>query len=180
MKLSLYPALAAALLGAATIGNQKSGSPLAIQAVAANAQNINGDPLTLEEIIANSETIFSGVCTKVEKFEKDPKTKLSTIEFTFKIAKGFQGVMSGETKFKQYGLISRLPVYEVGKKYVLFLSPPSKYGLTSPVGGNNEGCFEVRKDETTKEESVIYEGNEIEYGKFLQTIQDISDKKKTK
>ena len=163
-------AAVATLLGAAAVDNQNSGSPLAIQI--ASAQRVV--PVTLEEMVTDSEKIFSGICTKIEEFKKDPKAKVSSIEFTFKIAEGLKGIMGGETKFKQYnGKEIRIPGYNVGEKYILFLSAPSpNSGLTAPVG-LQQGCLSVYKKDGQKGEFINYKGNEIKYEDFRNTIQDI-------
>lgn len=162
-------AAAATLLGAVTIGNQNSGSPLAIQT--ASAQRVA--PVTLEEMVADSEKIFSGTCIKIEEFKKDPKAQVPSVEFTFKITEGLKGVMGGETKFKQYNRKELIiPSYMVGEKYILFLSPPSeRSGLTAPIG-LQQGCVDVYKKNGEKGEFVNYKGNEIKYEHFVNTIKD--------
>ena len=130
--------------------------------------HINVVPLKLGEIIVSSDRIFSGVCTKVTKFDKDPVANVRTEQFAFKLIEGIKGVAGkNEINFKQYSpLISG---YEVGKKYVLFLAPDSGSGLTSPVG-LDQGRFDVYQKEGVNEEFVVYKGVETKYNDFLKTV----------
>ena len=191
MRLSLYPALAATLLGATTIHTQNSNSlERGVQAAATSNENLNPDPLRnkvqtvalgdkiqihavplkLEEMVSASKKIFSGECTEIKEVKEDP-TKISFIEFTFKVDKGIKGVEGKEVKFKQY---NRLPGYDKGQKYVLFLPSPGKLDLLYPIGGD-QGRLQIYKKDKGKEEFVTYKGNEIRLEDFRNTVQDIID-----
>lgn len=109
-------------------------------------------PLTLDEIAESADRIFTGYCLKVEEIEKDPISNLPVIKYTFKIIeriKGLENINNSIVTFKQWKATATDSNYEIGKKYVLFLYPNSKLGLTNPVGilqgqfniennGNNE------------------------------------------
>lgn len=104
-------------------------------------------PLNLEEIEKSADRIFSGTCTKAEEIEKDSESGgLPVFKYTFKITDGVKGVENKETvTFKQWKPVSRGTGYEVGKKYVLFLYPNSKRNLTSTIGVDGQGYFEVEE-----------------------------------
>ena len=92
-------------------------------------------PLNLEEIIEAAGLIFSGVCTNVENIENDPEANLPVYKYTFKVTDAIKGTGNREfITFKQWQATSKDAGYNIGEKYVLFLYPESKLGLTSPVG----------------------------------------------
>lgn len=103
-------------------------------------------PLNLEEIVSASDRIFTGRCISVEEIEKDKDSRnLPTIKFTFKVTEGIKGTGNKkEISFKQWKPTIRNANYQIGKKYVLFLFPDSKFGLTSPVGFL-QGQFEIEE-----------------------------------
>ena len=91
-------------------------------------------PLNLEEIIEASSLIFSGVCTNVENIESDEKSNLPVYKYTFKVIDNIKGANKEFITFKQWQATSEEAGYSIGEKYILFLYPESKLGLTSPVG----------------------------------------------
>ncbi len=112
-------------------------------------------PLNLEETTEIADRIFAGVCTKTEKIKNDPVSGLPVIKYTFKITEGIKGIKDkSEISFKQWEALSNdNSHYTEGEKYLLFLYPDSRKGLTSPVGFA-QGQFEVKKDPYSKIESV--------------------------
>lgn len=108
-------------------------------------------PLDLQELTDTADRIFTGVCTNVEKVDKDPIAKLSIVKYTFKIVDKIKGLEGKSTvTFKQWGVLSSDSNYLIGKKYILFLYPNSEKGLTSPVG-YLQGQFDIRKDKSNNE-----------------------------
>ncbi|MBI3589766.1 MAG: hypothetical protein HY094_00085 [Candidatus Melainabacteria bacterium] len=104
-------------------------------------------PMNLEEIIKYSGKIFAGICTGVEEIENDPESHLPVIKYTFKITEGIKGVDDqNEITFKQWQPTARSVGYEIGKKYVLFLYPESSRGLTSTIGTDGQGYFEILEE----------------------------------
>ena len=102
--------------------------------------------VNLEELATSAEKIFAGKCTDIEKIDKDPKSGLSVIKFTFKVSDAIKGIDGNKTiSFKQWEPTTRNAPYEIGKKYVLFLHGDSRIGLTSPVGFL-QGQFEINKE----------------------------------
>ena len=112
-------------------------------------------PMNLEEIIETSGRIFAGRCTKVEEIENDTESNLPVIKYTFKITEGIKGIgKKEEIVFKQWQPTVRESNYETGKKYVLFLYPESKRGLTSPVG-LSQGLFQVEEKGLIRKKEVV-------------------------
>ena len=112
-------------------------------------------PLNLEEIIFASDRIFTGICTGAEEIEDDPESKLSVVQYTFKITEVMKGLQEKEEiTFKQWKPTVKDAGYEIEKKYILFLYPNSERGLTSPVGFL-QGQFEVEKKGLIRRSEVI-------------------------
>lgn len=83
--------------------------------------------------------IFSGTVKGVE-FEAAPtRGGVATTRVTFHVDEGIRGVATGQTlTIREWaGLWRSGERYRVGERVALFLYPPSKLGLTSPVGGAN-------------------------------------------
>lgn len=113
-------------------------------------------PLNLEEIVSASDRIFTGRCISVEEIEKDNDSRnLPTVKFTFKVTEGIKGIGNKkEVSFKQWKPTVRNANYQIGKKYVLFLFPDSKFGLTSPVGFL-QGQFEIEEKGIILKKEVV-------------------------
>ncbi|MFQ5627547.1 MAG: hypothetical protein ACE5I1_02205 [bacterium] len=101
------------------------------------------------ELTTLADRIFIGACLSVE-------TKSMTIEgqnaivteYTFEVTQAIKGVAGKSIVFRQFGpsqgagSIVGMPVYEIGKSYMLFLRKDSPYKLTSPIGFG-QGAFLV-------------------------------------
>ena len=110
-------------------------------------------PLNIEEITESADRIFSGVCLKKEAIKNDP-SGVSVIKYTFNIAEGIKGVKDKTTiSFKQWASLGSDSTYTEGQKYLLFLYPDSRKGLTSPVG-YLQGNFEVKKEVNSDNEII--------------------------
>jgi hypothetical protein len=81
--------------------------------------------------------IFSGRVKSVERISSNPASSVPVMRVTFQVDKGFVGVRSGQELVihECAGLWQSGESYRPGEKVLLFLYPPSKLGLTSPVGG---------------------------------------------
>ena len=101
-------------------------------------------PLNLDEITDSADRIFTGICKKIENIEKDPVSNLKVIKYTFKIIESIKGVNIDEIIFVQWKPTTVDVGYVIGEKYVVFLYPNSRLGLTSPVG-YVQGKFLVEK-----------------------------------
>ena len=91
----------------------------------------HGHPLTL-----NSGYIFAGTVRSVEQMA--PRTPgVATVQINFHIDEAIRGVRTGQMlAIREWaGLWNSGERYRPGERVLLFLYPPSKLGLTSPVGG---------------------------------------------
>ncbi len=186
-------AAAATFLGAAAVGDK---NPKLLQTnvqAATNASAISADRKPdfrfLKEVIKESEHIFSGVCTKIEKIEKDPKTEYPVIELTFKITDGLKGVKGGEFKFRLSGNSNnpKENIFHEKQKCILLLRTPTG-GLTGALGlYGRKDRFDVYKKDGEMGEFVFYEygginrlTKEFKYEDFMKTIKDIITKQSNK
>jgi hypothetical protein len=114
-------------------------------------------PMNLEEIEKRADRIFGGVCTGKEEIESDSVTGgLPTIKYTFKITDSIKGVKGKkEITFRQWSATVRSAGFETGKKYVLFLYPDSSRNLTSTVGVDGQGLFEVEKRGIIRRSEIV-------------------------
>lgn len=82
--------------------------------------------------------------------------EVETIQIRFQVDRAVQGARAGQpiTIREWAGLWAAGERYRVGERVMLFLYPPSKLGLTSPVGGG-QGRFAV--DDQGR---VLIEGDE--------------------
>jgi hypothetical protein len=98
----------------------------------------------LQPLARKSGYIFSGRVKSVEPIAPSAADGVSVMRVTFQVEQGFRGVRSGqELVIHEFaGLWQTGESYRPGQKVLLFLYPPSKLGLTSPVGGMS-GRFAV-------------------------------------
>jgi len=94
----------------------------------------------------SSGYIFAGTVRSVER----PASKgnsVATIQITFHVDQGLRGVRTGQTLVirEWAGLWESVERYRPGERVLLFLYPPSKLGLTSPVQGAM-GRFQIGPD----------------------------------
>lgn len=102
-------------------------------------------PLTVRQILHNSAMIFSGAVLKVELESPGSGAAPAITQITFRVRDAIRGVHSGDIIVVREwaGLWNTGEHYRAGETVFLFLYPPSKLGLTSPVGGP-AGKFLVR------------------------------------
>jgi hypothetical protein len=88
--------------------------------------------------------IFSGTVKAVERLAPQANGSVAVMRITFHIDQGLRGVRTGKTLaiHEWAGLWQAGECYQRGERVMLFLYPPSKLGLTSPVGGAS-GRFPV-------------------------------------
>jgi hypothetical protein len=84
----------------------------------------------------NSGYIFAGTDQSVHMDSPQPGS-VPTVQVSFHVDEAIRGVRSGQTLVirEWAGLWNSGEHYRVGERVLLFLYPPSKLGLTSPVGG---------------------------------------------
>ncbi|HTZ98583.1 MAG TPA: hypothetical protein VMB18_19425 [Terriglobales bacterium] len=89
----------------------------------------------LRALAAPSGYIFAGTVKAVERVEPRNRGSVGVARITFHVDTGYRGVSSGQTlSIKEWaGLWQNGDRYRAGERVMLFLYPPSKLGLTSPV-----------------------------------------------
>lgn len=94
-------------------------------------------PSTLRQIAGGAGYIFSGTVTAIEFVRPARPDEVATVRITFRVEEGARGVRSRQSLVirEWAGLWNGGERYQVGERVVLALYPPSKLGLTSPVGG---------------------------------------------
>jgi hypothetical protein len=131
-----------------------AGFTLAMAGPAGAQQSGNAEPPfaapSLRQLTRQAGYIFAGTVTKVEPGVVSAPNEVVTVRITFRVEQAIRGVRTGETlQIRQWaGLWNSGERYRVGERLMLFLYPPSKLGLTSPVGGalgrlemNSQGEF---------------------------------------
>ncbi len=113
--------------------------------------------LNLEQLTVLADKIFIGRCEEVRSGRDQNGRAVDTV--TFKVSETLKGEPSERVTFRQIVLVSTdrsgklsgttmfsdLPRYEPEEEVVLFLSAPSEWGLTAPIG-LLQGKFVVQKD----------------------------------
>jgi hypothetical protein len=96
--------------------------------------------------LRGSGTIFSGTVLKVEHRNSDSSSALATTRIVFRVDEAIRNVRRGQTvEINEWaGLWQSGERYHPGERVLLFLYPPSRLGLTSPVG-NRAGRFPVNR-----------------------------------
>lgn len=108
-------------------------------------------PLRYEARLASlthaAGAIFSGTVMSVHRIAAKRSGEVETVEISFRVEHAIQGTQAGQrlTIREWAGLWTTGERYHVGDRLMLFLYPPSKLGLTSPVGGP-EGPFALEKN----------------------------------
>jgi hypothetical protein len=92
----------------------------------------------LSEVTQAAGTIFSGTVKSVAGGRGTSGQSLGTMAITFHVEHAIRGVTAGQdlTIHEWLGLWTSGQRYRVGERVLLFLFPPSRLGLTSPVGGS--------------------------------------------
>jgi hypothetical protein len=95
-------------------------------------------PITgLKQIVQAASIIFSGHVTFVGRSGPASGQAPAATIVTFQVEQAIRGTTTGQnlTIHEWAGLWNRGERYRVGEHVLLFLYPPSKFGLTSPVSG---------------------------------------------
>jgi hypothetical protein len=100
-------------------------------------------PIDVRPIVRGSGLIFSGRVLKVDHVSSGSAPGFTRI--TFQVEDGIRGTRRGQIiEVREWeGLWNIGERYRPGERVVLFLYPPSKLGLTSPVGGASTGHYSV-------------------------------------
>jgi len=97
-------------------------------------------------VLRDSDRIFSGTVLQVEHRNSGSSSALATTRIVFRVDEGIRNVHRGQTvEINEWaGLWQSGERYHPGERVLLFLYPPSRLGLTSPVG-NRAGRFPVSR-----------------------------------
>jgi hypothetical protein len=92
---------------------------------------------SLRLLTRNSGYIFDGTVLSVERVAETEPGGVWAVQITFRVEQAIRGVRNGQvlTVREWAGLWNSGARYRSGERLLLFLYPPSKLGLTSPVGG---------------------------------------------
>lgn len=93
---------------------------------------------SMQQLILHAGYVFEGTVLRIEPALENGTSDTSSIQITFRIVCGLRGVRNGQTftMHEWSGLWNAGERYWPGEKVVLFLYPPSRLGMTSPVGGH--------------------------------------------
>ena len=88
--------------------------------------------------------IFAGTVQAVERVAPRRSGSVAVMRITFRVDNAIRGVHTGQKLVirEWAGLWTSGERYRPGQRVMLFLYPPSKLGLTSPVGGDR-GHFKI-------------------------------------
>jgi hypothetical protein len=91
----------------------------------------------LKEIVQASGIIFSGRVTFIGRSGPISRQAPAATTITFQVEQAMRGTTTGQslTIHEWAGLWNSGERYRIGERVLLFLYPPSKFGLTSPVSG---------------------------------------------
>jgi hypothetical protein len=107
-------------------------------------------PITLKPILYpilnSSQRIFAGTVLQVAHSNPSPASTLASTSIRFRVDEAIRGVRQGQIiEIREWaGLWQSGERYRPGERVLLFLYPPSKLGLTSPVG-HRAGRFPLDK-----------------------------------
>lgn len=89
----------------------------------------------LHAIVAPAGYVFSGTVKAVERIKPRSPGSVAVMRITFYVDHGYRGVRTGQTFsiHEWAGLWENGDRYRRGEHVMLFLYPPSRLGLTSPV-----------------------------------------------
>ncbi|HEY1657562.1 MAG TPA: hypothetical protein VGG14_04405 [Candidatus Sulfotelmatobacter sp.] len=104
-----------------------------------NLPTVRGGPVlhVLPRMIQSAGIIFSGQVVSVTHAEAASGELATPTVITFQVQHAIRGAMAGQklTIREWAGLWNRGERYRIGERVFLFLYPPSRLGLTSPVKG---------------------------------------------
>jgi len=119
-------------------------------------------PRNLDELTDRAQDIVRGTVTDA-RVEKHPElSNLDTIVVTLRLHETLKGDAQSTYTFRQYiwDLRDRQEAagYRKGQHLLLLMNPPSRYGLTSPVG-LEQGRFRIQRDRSGREVVLNGAGN---------------------
>jgi hypothetical protein len=92
----------------------------------------------LRDTLQRSGYVFAGKVLSIQCDAPRAANEVASVRVTFRVEQGLRGTRTGSTlTIREWaGLWQGGARYRVGERVLLFLHPPSKLGLTSPVDGN--------------------------------------------
>ena len=95
------------------------------------------NPPRLIQLTKKAGYMFSGTVLSVQRMGDDKDLERGTVAVTFHVDRGIRGIKTGQTlTIREWaGLWNSRERYRPGEQVFLFLYPPSRLGLTSPVSG---------------------------------------------
>jgi hypothetical protein len=134
-----------------------------------------------QQLVQSAGMIFSGRVTSIES-SSPLRSGHSATAITFQVEHALLGVSAGKTLtiHEWAGLWDRGERYRIGERILLLLYAPSKFGFTSPVGGNS-GKFAVNSGDQIllsevfsamrNETSGVGAKNVLSYSDFAAAVQ---------
>lgn len=113
--------------------------------------------MNIERLVRDAGMIFAGRVINVETGERDKDMNLFVTHYTFLVTEKMYGVESDTIVINQYGgeadgqefYPKGVPRFYEGEDVLVFFYPPSKIGMSSPVG-MDQGKFMIRYSEKEK------------------------------
>ena len=101
----------------------------------------------LQQITRKAGLIFTGTVVAVTPIRERDADQISSVEVTFQVEQALRGPKAGQRfSIREWpGLWLSGERYRIGQRMMIFLYPPSRAGLTSPVGGG-AGRFDIDRD----------------------------------
>jgi hypothetical protein len=101
----------------------------------------------LQRLTRQAGLIFTGTVAAITPIRGHDSDQISSVEVTFQVEQAVRGPRAGQRfSIREWpGLWVSGERYRVGQRMTIFLYPPSRVGLTSPVGGAT-GRFDVDRD----------------------------------
>jgi hypothetical protein len=130
-----------------------------LAAVPGRSQELLARPLDIGELTQAAGTIVHGRIVAVQQGTHPDYPNVAVVNVTVQVLRNIRGADAQQITFRQWVQpirqlgVAKAPArkmrvaagYTVGQDLVLFLYPPSRYGLTSPVGAD-QGKFAVLRD----------------------------------
>jgi len=91
----------------------------------------------LSQLVRSSGYIFAGMVSSIARVAPPGGNEVATVRITFRVEQALRGAQNGQTLtiHEWAGLWESGPRYRLGERFLLFLYPPSRLGLTSTVSG---------------------------------------------
>lgn len=143
-------------------------------ALSSNASAAMVLPLGLDRLHGDAKHVFLGECLS-NSVEMDRQSGRVVTFTTFEVLETYKGKLGRSHTIKQIGgnlpeanlnvRVPGVPLFEVGKRYVVFLPPASHLGFSTPVG-LSQGMFTVKAN--AKGEPMVSNGRDV--GELMENM----------